>query len=931
MKKRFFTVLLLQLAIVFNVLAQEQKKIIDQSDYAGWKNLGSNQLSYDGNWITYEINPQHRGDGWLYLKRTGGDIDSVARGTNASFSPNSNFLVFAVKPEADKVRQARAENTRQDDMPKDSLFIWNFRDMSLAKIERVRSFRTAQEESDWIVYHKDKEKAENDEEEESDEQENERTSEGTRLVVLNPVTNEEFSFENVDNYTFSPNGKLVGMVHVEKDSLEYITVQVFNTVNKTSETIFEGQGETGRLNTDENGNQLTFIFTPDEEDPKVYDLYYWKEGTAEATMVVGADSPGMPEGWSVSENGFVYFSDNAGRLYFGTAPIPEPEPEDTLLSDEKYRLDVWHWKDPYIQPQQLVQRQREQRRTYNAVYHIDRGQMVQLAREDMPDLSTIQGGDGDIALGSSNLPYRILITWSASNYRDYYLVDVNTGEREMILERDLFHTSLSPGGDYLLNYNYLDSCWYAISVDDRTRVNLTGDIPHEFYNILADRPQEPSPYGIAGWVEDDRYVLIYDHHEIWQVDPTGRDNPVNITGGYARANNMRFRYIDLEDEDYIGRRQTMMLDAFNDTNKQSGFYEVRVHRPGTPSRVIMEDARFFRPQKARDADLLAWRRSTFREYSDLWLSDMSFNNARKISITNPQQSEYRWGDVELVEWVSFSKDTLQGLFYTPEGFDPNKKYPMIVYFYERSSNGLHNHQTPSPSRSTINRPHYLSNGYLIFVPDINPYIEGYPAKTSYNSIVSGTKAMINRFGFIDRNNIGLQGQSWGGYKIAHLITETNMFKAAMAGAPVSNMFSAYGGIRWASGRSRQFQYEETQSRIGGTPWEMPLRYIENSPIFFADKVETPLLMMHNDDDGAVPWYQGIEYFMALRRLGSPVWMLNYNDEAHNLRRWPNRIDLDTRMMQFFDHYLKGEPAPVWMEEGIPAVKKGLIDGYEKVE
>jgi dipeptidyl aminopeptidase/acylaminoacyl peptidase len=219
---------------------------------------------------------------------------------------------------------------------------------------------------------------------------------------------------------------------------------------------------------------------------------------------------------------------------------------------------------------------------------------------------------------------------------------------------------------------------------------------------------------------------------------------------------------------------------------------------------------------------------------------------------------------------------------------------------------------------------------VVFVPDIT-YRDGFPGQSAYDAVVSGTQAMVERYPFIDRHRMGLQGQSWGGYQIAYLVTQTNMFRAAMAGAPVSNMVSAYGGIRWGSGMSRQFQYEQTQSRIGGTLWEKPFRYIENSPVFFADKIETPLLMMHNDDDGAVPWYQGIELYTAMRRLEKPVWMLVYNGEAHNLREWPNRVDLSIRMYQFFDHYLKDEPAPVWLKEGRPYIDKEKTDAYELME
>jgi dipeptidyl aminopeptidase/acylaminoacyl peptidase len=300
----------------------------------------------------------------------------------------------------------------------------------------------------------------------------------------------------------------------------------------------------------------------------------------------------------------------------------------------------------------------------------------------------------------------------------------------------------------------------------------------------------------------------------------------------------------------------------------------------------------------------------------------------RISDANPQQENFIWPKVQMVEWTSFSGEKLKGLLYVPENLDPGKKYPMMVYFYERNAENIYRHQHPAPSRSTINKPLYTSNGYVVFVPDIT-YKEGYPGQSAYNAIVSGTQHVINTFPFIDEKRMALQGQSWGGYQIAYLITQTDLYAAAMAGAPVSNMTSAYGGIRWQTGLSRMFQYEQTQSRIGGTLWDKPLHYIENSPVFYAPKVNTPLLMMHNDNDGAVPWYQGIEYFVALRRLNKPVWMLSYNDEPHNLNAssWANRVDLSKRMFQFFNHYLKGEAMPEWMEKGVPAIEKGENLGY----
>jgi len=253
---------------------------------------------------------------------------------------------------------------------------------------------------------------------------------------------------------------------------------------------------------------------------------------------------------------------------------------------------------------------------------------------------------------------------------------------------------------------------------------------------------------------------------------------------------------------------------------------------------------------------------------------------------------------------------------------------MLIYFYERNSQNINQYIPPSPSRSVINIPYFISNGYLVFVPDIT-YTVGYPGQSAFDAVVSGALAMISK-GYVNKDKIGIQGQSWGGYQVAYLVTRTNIFAAAGAGAPVANMISAYGGIRWGTGMSRMFQYEKTQSRIGGTLWEKPLHFIENSPIFYIDKVTTPILITHNDQDDAVPWYQGIEFFTALRRLNKPAWFINYNNDAHNLNdhSWGNRIDLSIRLGQFFDHYLKDKPMPKWMKEGIPAIKKGKEYGYE---
>jgi dipeptidyl aminopeptidase/acylaminoacyl peptidase len=297
-----------------------------------------------------------------------------------------------------------------------------------------------------------------------------------------------------------------------------------------------------------------------------------------------------------------------------------------------------------------------------------------------------------------------------------------------------------------------------------------------------------------------------------------------------------------------------------------------------------------------------------------------------MSEANPQQADYLWGTAELMHWRSTDGKPLDGILYKPENFDPSGQYPMMVYFYEKMSDGLHQYRSPGPGGSSVSVSFYVSRGYVVFIPDIQ-YRVGYPGESALDCVVSGVLSVLEK-GFVDPERVGVQGHSWGGYQIAHMVTQTSIFAAAEAGAPVSNMTSAYGGIRWGSGMSRMFQYEKSQSRIGGTLWEARPQYIENSPLFWADKIETPVLMLHNDDDGAVPWYQGIEFFVALRRLGKPVWMLNYNGEPHGLRKYQNRKDWAVRMQQFFDHYLMDAPPPVWLAEGVPAVEKGKTLGLD---
>jgi len=373
-----------------------------------------------------------------------------------------------------------------------------------------------------------------------------------------------------------------------------------------------------------------------------------------------------------------------------------------------------------------------------------------------------------------------------------------------------------------------------------------------------------------------------------------------------------------DDDRGIDPAKPLMLRGVNEDTKAQGFTRDWLGATRNPEVVVVGDASYGNLIKANDAEQYLVTRGTFKEFPNLYTGP-SLTSLTKISDANPQQKNYNWGTVELVRWNSADGVPLKGLLFKPENFDSTRKYPMVVYHYEQLSQGLHSYVAPN-GRNVINPTHYVSNGYLVFEPDIY-YEEGYPGPSALKSIVPGVTSLLAR-GFVDPKAVGIQGQSWGGYQGLYMITQSKIFSAAMLGAPVVNMTSAYGGIRWGSGVARAFQYETSQSRIGGSIWEYPTRFIENSPLFWLDRVKTPVFFMHNDADDAVPWYQGIEAFVALRRLGKEVYLINYNNDVHNPQSRANQKDIAMRMEQFFDHHLRGKPAPEWMKKGIPYLAKG---------
>ena len=440
-------------------------------------------------------------------------------------------------------------------------------------------------------------------------------------------------------------------------------------------------------------------------------------------------------------------------------------------------------------------------------------------------------------------------------------------------------------------------------------------------------PMKAGPIGEIGFTANEQAFLLRSEFDLWSYD-IAKQELTCLTEFEGEKSKTRFEPNFWSNDSVYVDFDNLYVKGFNTKTKSESIHQFIKHENHIDfKQVYSGDFSIVSTSRSKDKSTVLLRKSSVSQYPELTVLANDWKFEKEISKTNPQQNEYIWSTVELVKWKSYSGIELEGLVYKPTDYDAAKRYPLIVYYYELNSDELHTHHPPRPTASVVHPTEYASAGYVVFIPDIR-YKPGYPARGAFDCIMSGTDYILKKYTNIDSTRMGLQGQSWGGYQSAQLITMTKRYKAAMAGAPVGNMFSAYGGIRWGSGLNRQFQYESTQSRIGKTIWEAPELYVENSPIFHLPKVSTPLLIMHNDQDGAVPWYQGIEIYTGLRRLGKPCWMLNYNGDDHNLTKLANKIDLSIRMRQFFDHFLLEKPIPIWMSEGLPAIDKGKKLNYE---
>jgi dipeptidyl aminopeptidase/acylaminoacyl peptidase len=971
---------LLCAALPFPLLAQQvaqnttQKKPLTQADWDRWRSINNATLSNDGKWAAYTLTPQV-GDGEFVVRATSGTTEyrvpvgyigrpnnvpgglrppqagpGAGRGPAAAgrfggaastspFSADSRFAFVVAQSNKAEIealqrqwRAARAQGgnpAATDTVGTSTLVIVSLADGKTTPIAGVRSFRLPKDNGKWVVY-----SAPDTSRRAAGDSANRagganrgggrpggqggrgpQRQYGTSIVLRNLDTGAEQKIDDVLTYTFDDSARVLAYTVVSRDSTKD-GAYIRDLAKGTTQALLTGRGNYRAFTFDR--AQQQFVFTSDRDEfgkPNARStLYYGTMKTGKAESLVASSI--LPKDMHLADNAPVTFTRTGTALLLNIAPPPlDTIPADSLVG--KSQFDLWHYRDPDLQPTQKLQLARERNKTYQAIYNLQTKKLVQLTTDSLPNV--LLSDDGRFGLSATSVAYNIQRMWGEDG-DDVYIVDPATGTRKLIKQKISGQASLSTDGKFVLFFD--NGHYYTYSMATGKTVDLTAPLPNvHFDQETWSTPSTPAAWGVAGWTKGDKSVLLYDRFDIWELDPTGAKPAVVVTDSLGRRESIVFRLVDLDrtdDERAIDPAKPLMLRAFSEATKASGFYRDRLGAKADPEKIVMADLAYGVPQKARNADVYMVTKSTFIDFPNLWVGP-SLTNLTKISDANPQQSQYNWGTAELVTWTSADGVALQGILYKPENFDPNKKYPMISYFYEDLSDGLHNYIAPN-GRNVINPTHYVSNGYLIFEPDIH-YEIGYPGPSAVKSIVPGVQKLLER-GYVDPKGLGLQGQSWGGYQTLFIITQSQMFSAAMAGAPVVNMFSAYGGIRWGTGIARAFQYEKTQSRIGKSIWEAPNQYMENSPLFWLPRVTTPLFTMNNDADDAVPWYQGIELFVAMRRLGKEMYFVNYNNDVHNPASRANQKDIAARMQQFFDTKLKGAPAPDWMVHGIPAKDKG---------
>ncbi len=905
--------------------AADGRKILTLDDYGEWRRVREVELSPDGRWLAFAYVPND-GDSELHVKALRGDDDFTAtNGTSPAFSSTSGHAAFLTTPPDDD-----GDGGGRGNGPATRTAHWiDLGTGTRDSVPDVRSFAFA-EGGRWLAVHK----AKSDREAEHD---------GADLVLVDLARGGKRNVGNVFAFAFDSAGTRLAYLVDAADRagnglylMDPATGRV--TAPATGDHLYEG------LAWNDAGTALAAVQgdTVPGMEQRANVLLAWTDATAamegaNPTVYDPAQDDDFPDGFVLSELRRPAWTETGSRLVVGIKEQREALDEDEDDSEDEANVVVWHWEDDRVQSVQRVRAEADRRSTFAGVVHINDGRLVRLEDDGMPRAQVV--GDGDWAIGRRDGPYRLLHDeeWGQA---DVVRIDTRTGARTTLAEGVRSQIGASPDGAWYLWGR--DGEVMATEIASNTTTNLSERTGVDFSQDARQTPGELGTWGAGGWSEDGAWVLLNTEYDVWAV-PLGSNSSsssssgvagrgdvqgaYSLTGGMASRDSIRFRVVrDFafdEDEDdpaheTVDLTEPVLLSAYGEWTKRSGWWRVE---PGSdaPAPVVWEDAMYGGVERAEEADVVVYTRQTFEEFPDWWVTDTRFRRPRQVTDANPQQAEYAWGTRRLVDYVDDRGNRLQATLTLPAGYEEGERYPMLVYFYETMSQRHHSYSMPVYD----DRPHmstYASNGYLVLMPDI-VYDVGRPGSSALDDLTAAVDRVIE-LGYADPDRIGLQGHSWGGYQSSFVVTRTDLFTAVVTGAPLTNLVSMHNILYKRTGNPNAALIQWGQGRMGVSPWDSLSLYIEESPVHQAEGITTPFLILHGTDDGAVDWNQGLEFYIAARRLGKEVILLSYPGEPHHLQEEANQKDFQRRMMQYFDHHLKGAEAPAWMTEGVDWLDRG---------
>jgi len=934
---RCLTLVFAGLTLVVGWASAQEKPSVIVDDYEPWKRITSTALSPDGAWMSY-LCDRLEGEDTLYVSGLDRDLSyTVPRGTAPAFSRDSRWVAYQVSPPETEnggasARQGRPQPNTPGQRPGQgggggrsrTMVLRNLATGDTLTFADVASF-SFPENTGVLLIRKGGGGDDSD-------------FDGADLVIYDPNQETSLNLGNVSEFAVNePGTHLAYLVDAAGDAGNGLYLMEF--ASNRIHGLDTDQATYSELTWNEDGDALAAFRgnVPEKKVQRENVLLVLKDLEAPARLAVldPATAPGFPQDFVLSELSGLNWSDDSRRIFVG---IKEQTDERDEL-EGRANVDVYHWADVRPQSVQEVRADRDQDRTWSSVVNLEGNRLsfVRLADETMESVSP--AGTSQWGIGRDPTPYEYEVAWGGSK-ADYYRVSLDTGEREPLAEELGRQMGASDDGTwwlYLKNEEVI-----ARKLVSGEEVNLTRSSGVDFVNRQDDHPYELPTYGTAGWTTDGESVVLYERYDVWEL-PLDGSEAINLTQGMGSSEKLRFRVTRLDGGGGGGRggfgggggapaegidlAEPLLLTAYGDRTKKSGYWEVK--KGDGPETLIWLDKSVGRPTKADDAERIIFTQQTFVEFPDFWVSDTRFRNPRKITDANPQQADFAWSPGRvLIDYTDDRGNELQATLGLPAGYEQGKRYPMLVYFYETMSQRHHSYQGPAYD----DRPHmatYASNGYLVLQPDI-VYTTGLPGTSALDDLTAAIEKVIE-LGYADPDRIGLQGHSWSGYQSSFVVTQTDMFAAVVTGAPPTNLISFYNTLYRSSGTIQHGITEVGQVRMGTTPFEDFDLYVSQSPIHHTEKITTPFMILHGTADGSVDYGQGLEYYSMARRMGKEVILLSYPDQGHHLTTQENRVDFQIRMMQYFDHYLKGAQKPKWMVEGVPFLEKDYANPREMMD